>query len=242
MLHLYFCFKVYCCGSEKDCVCVFHPSTNPLSYPDYLIDVIWNKNWSTFFLMICLYYVATPVSSSMIALAILVRFPCCVSSWTFIVIFSWGQLAIKCGVSFTWLCIFHGHFWCHILYYGINPCIGYYYNLGGVYSYYSYATIGVSFAFWLSVGTEVLRFIGSFSLRDELVLGGFICLNSTLVCSVSLWGVSCVVLFRMLFPTLGNKNRSSRSYVVCLKLSSKLRIDCNLLAPMDANGAVSDGF
>ena len=66
--------------------------------------------------------------------------------------------------------------------------------------------MGVSFEFFLSVGSGVFHFLGIFTLRDALVLGRLICLTSTLVCAVSLWGVSCVVLLRMLLPEFGKKN------------------------------------
>ena len=52
----------------------------------------------------------------------------------------------------------------------------------------------------------------------------------------------CVVVFGMLFLTLRNKNRSSRSYIVCLKISTNFLIACNFLTPMDTNGAVGAGF
>ena len=67
-------------------------------------------------------------------------------------------------------------------------------------------------------------------------------MTPTLDLSVSLWGVSYVVLFRILFQTLGNKNRSSQLYFVCLDISAKFLIACNLLAPTDENGAVGYGF
>ena len=51
----------------------------------------------------------------------------------------------------------------------------------------------------------------------------------------------CVILLRMSFQTLGHKNRPPRSYVVCLNIYEKLFIDCNFVAPMDANGSVGDG-
>ena len=151
-------------------------------------------------------------------------------------------MSIKCGVSLKLSFILLSHLWCQILYYCVPPCIDSDSTFSGVCSSSSYATMGVGFEFCLYIGAGVFCLQEIFALEYVEVLDGLICLTYTLVCDVSLWGVSCVVLFRMLFPTLGNKNRSSRSYVVCLKLSSKLRIDCNLLAPMDANGAVSDGF
>ena len=84
--------------------------------------------------------------------------------------------------------------------------------------------------------------IGDFTLGNAVVLGGMICLTSAPICDVYFLGVSCFVLLIMLFPTLGNKNLSSRLYVVCLKISTKFLIACNFLAPMDSNGAVGDGF
>ena len=50
------------------------------------------------------------------------------------------------------------------------------------------------------------------------------------------------VFFRIPSPILGNKNRSFHSYVVYLKISSKLLITCNFIDPMDANGDVGAGF
>ena len=82
---------------------------------------------------------------------------------------------------------------------------------------------GCAFEFWLYVDAEVGRLLGSFTLRDAVVLGGSLCLTSTLVCSVSLWGIYCGV-------------------VVCLKISAKLMITCNFLDHMDAHGAVGAGF
>ena len=46
----------------------------------------------------------------------------------------------------------------------------------------------------------------------------------------------------MLFPTLGNKNQSTRSYVICLKMPTKLLIACNFLSHMDSNRDVGAGF
>ena len=121
--------------------------------------------------------------------------------------------------------------------------------------------MGVGFEFFLSKDAGFWCFLGSFILGDAVVLGRFICLTYTHVFSVSFWGVSCDVLKKMLFPTignhwgvscdvffrtsfptLGNKNRFPRSYVVCLNISDKLLIACNFLAPMDENGTVGDRF
>ena len=73
-------------------------------------------------------------------------------------------------------------------------------------------------------------------------LGWILCLTFTLIFAVSLWGVSCVGLLIMLFSTLGKKPRSLCLYVVCLKISAKFRIACNLIYYMDTNWAVGAGF
>ena len=61
----------------------------------------------------------------------------------------------------------------------------------------------------------------------------------------SLWfilvGGFLYFLFRMSIPAPGKK-RSSCSYDVCLNKYSKLLIACNFLSPMNANGAVGDGY
>ena len=86
----------------------------------------------------------------------------------------------------------------------------------------------------------VMTYLGY--LMKLLPTGGLLCLTSTLIFSVSLWGVSYVVLFRKPFPTLGNENISLHFYVVCLKISSKFLIAFSFIAPMDANGEVGAGF
>ena len=89
----------------------------------------------------------------------------------------------------------------------------------------SYETIGVGvgdFGFCLGVGAGVDRFLGSFTLRDAVVMGGLLCTTSTLICEVSLQGDFCGV-------------------VSCLKISINLLISCRLVAPMDANRAIRDG-
>ena len=64
------------------------------------------------------------------------------------------------------------------------PVFGYIYTLGGVYSSYSYAMMDVGmggFEFCLDVGDGVFILLGSFTIRYAIVLGGLLCLNSTLV-------------------------------------------------------------
>ena len=54
------------------------------------------------------------------------------------------------------------------------PYIGSVSTLGGVYVSHSYATMGVgvcNFEFFLAAGSGALRLIGSFTLRDAVVLG-----------------------------------------------------------------------
>ena len=58
--------------------------------------------------------------------------------------------------------------------------------------------MGVSvgdFGFFLDVGDGVGRLLGSFTIVDALVLSVFLCLTSTLVCSVFLLGASFGVVF-----------------------------------------------
>ena len=81
---------------------------------------------------------------------------------------------------------------------------------------------GCYFESFLDVHAGVGRFIGSFTLRDAVVLGGLLCLTSTLVCEISLWG-------------------DFFGFVFCLKISSNFLIECNVLSPMNANGDVCDG-
>ena len=81
----------------------------------------------------------------------------------------------------------------------------------------------VFFEFFLDIGAGVGRFLGSFNLGDEVVLGELLCLTLTLIFDVYLLGVSCGV-------------------VVCFDISAKLTIAFNLLSRMDENGAVGAGF
>ena len=56
--------------------------------------------------------------------------------------------------------------------------------------------VGVcDFEFCLDVGAGVCRLIRIFTIKDAVVLGELLCLTSTLVCVVSLWGASCGVVF-----------------------------------------------
>ena len=64
--------------------------------------------------------------------------------------------------------------------------------------------MGVSFEFFLSVGSEVCHFLGSFNLVDAVVLvGGFFGIHP-LLCGLVV-GFLCVVLLKTIFPTLGNE-------------------------------------
>ena len=65
--------------------------------------------------------------------------------------------------------------------------------------------------------------IGSFSLGDAVVLGGLVCITSTLVCDVSLW-------------------EDVYGVVLCLKVSENLLIACIFSVPMDANGNAGAGL
>ena len=104
--------------------------------------------------------------------------------------------------------------------------------------------MGVVFELLISVGSGFCSLLGSFTLGDSVVLGGLLFLTSTLVCVVSLWVGSCVGFFIMSFPTLGNypQNRSSHSYVICLKIRTKFLAACNFISPMDENGSIGSGF
>ena len=114
--HICFYFKVYCCGEEKHCVYAFQPAAYFLGYIAYLIVTVFDPIWPViWFKIIYMLSMATPVSSSIISLAILVRWSCCVTGWDFLAKFSWRRLAIKCGVSLTLLCTLHSHFWCRVL-------------------------------------------------------------------------------------------------------------------------------
>ena len=53
------------------------------------------------------------------------------------------NLAIRVGVSLTWLCQFLSNFWCRVLEYGVPPSIESVSTISGIYSYYSYVNIGV---------------------------------------------------------------------------------------------------
>ena len=132
MLHLYFFFR-YIVEGQKHCVCVLHPDINSLRYISYLVGKVFGPNWSEFWIfMSCLYSIATPVSTSMITVDILVRYLCCVTGWVFLVTFSCRYFYIKCGLSFTWLLLFCSNFWCFVLYHCVSPCIGYYSAIDGV--------------------------------------------------------------------------------------------------------------
>ena len=79
-------------------------------------------------------------------------------------------------MSFNLLCTFCSNFWCHVLQYVINLYIGSVSTLSGIYYSYSYATMGVGvddFEFCLDVGAGFGRLLGSFTLIDAVVLGGF---------------------------------------------------------------------
>ena len=65
--------------------------------------------------------------------------------------------------------------------------------------------------------------IGIFTFGYAVVMGGFLCLTSTLVCDVSLWGDLCVILFY-------------------LKTSATSLMDCILAYLMDINGDVGSGL
>ena len=59
-------------GRKKHCVYAFHPVSDSLGFPAYLIGEVFDHIWFVFFLNY-LYSMAISVSSSMIELAILVR-------------------------------------------------------------------------------------------------------------------------------------------------------------------------
>ena len=79
------------------------------------------------------------------------------------------------------------------------------------------------FEFCVAMGAGVCRLIGSLTLGDELVLGGLLCLTSTIFCAVYLLGDYYGVVF-------------------CLKISDNFLMDCNFLATIDANKDVGAGF
>ena len=81
---------------------------------------------------------------------------------------------------------------------------------------------GGGFEFFLSVGAGVFRSLGSFTLVDVVVLGGLLCLTSTLFFWDSLWEDFCRVFF--------------------LEVSANSLMDYNLLSPMDVNAYVGAGF
>ena len=83
--------------------------------------------------------------------------------------------------------------------------------------------MGVGSEFCLDVCDEVDILLVSFTLGDELVLDGLLCLTSILVYDIYLWMVSGGV-------------------VIFLKISTKLLIDCNLLAPTYENRDVGSEF
>ena len=66
------------------------------------------------------------------------------------------------------------------------------------------------FEFFLYVSAGFGRLLGSFTFGYAVVLGGLLCLNSTLVCAVSLWGDSFWIFF-------------------CLKISANFLMACNFL-------------
>ena len=65
--------------------------------------------------------------------------------------------------------------------------------------------------------------IRSFTLGDAVVLCGLLWLTPTFVCAVSLWGDSYGIVF-------------------CLKIFANFLMAYNMLAPIDANGAVASEF
>ena len=90
----------------------------------------------------------------------------------------------------------------------------------------SYATIGVGgfdLRFFLGAGSGVGGLIGSFILGDAVFMGGLLCMISTLICDVSLWGGFCGVVF-------------------FLKISTNFLIACSLTALTDENGDVGGGL
>ena len=99
-------------------------------------------------------------------------------------------------------------FWFRVVYYGRPLCIFSVSTLSGVKLSSSYVTMGVGFEFCLSIGAGAFSLLGIFTLRDVVVLVEFLCFASTIFYDVSLWGVSCVVLFIILFTTPGKDPRN----------------------------------
>ena len=105
--HISVYFQVYCYGAGGgESVPSTLPSTpwdrQPISLAKHLPKTVCDLG----FFIWCLYYMVTPVSSSIIALDMLVRYSCYVTGWVFLAKFSWIQLAINFGVSFNWMCKF----------------------------------------------------------------------------------------------------------------------------------------
>ena len=90
----------------------------------------------------------------------------------------------------------------------------------------SYATIVVGvgdFGCFFDAGAGVVRFLGIFTLKDAVIMGGFLCLKSTIFCDISLWWDLCGVVF-------------------CLKISDNFLMDCNFEDPIDVNRYVGAGL
>ena len=51
MLKLSLNFQVYFVGQGKPCICSFRPATNPLIWPAYLVDGVFDPNWYEFWFL-----------------------------------------------------------------------------------------------------------------------------------------------------------------------------------------------